>query len=638
MFDFVRAHTRLLQGILVLLIFPSFVFFGVQGYSSFTDGKTATVAQVAGQAIKANELEAAHRQQIERMRQQMPNVDIKLLDTPQMRRETLDALIRERVLATAVQKDHLLVSDARLARLFQADPQLAALRNPDGTVNKDFLAARGMSSLQFAEQLRQDYAMRQVLQGVAGSSLAGVKVADAAAQALLDQREVQVHRFSGRDYLARLQPTDAELQAYYDAHRAEFQAPEAARIEYVVLDLEALKKQLTLPEEDLRKYYTENLSRYTAAEERRAAHILINAAADASADVKAKAKAKAQALLAEVRKNPASFGDVARKNSQDEGSAARGGDLDFFGRGAMVKPFEDAAFAMKAGEISELVESEFGFHIIRVTEIRGGERKSFESVRAQIVDEVSKQLAQKRYIEVAEQFSNMVYEQSDSLQPVIDKLKLSKVEAQVQRTPAPDAKGPLASGKLLDAVFSADSVKNKRNTEAVETGPNQMVSARIVEHKPEHVLPLAEVRARVLDQVKAEQAAALARKDGEARLAALRQNPADVLPQKAVVSRSDAAQLPRQVLEAALQADTAKLPHVQGIDLGAQGYVVLKVVRQVPRVAGDTDLARIRPSIAQALATAEADAYYQALKKRFKAEVKADELAAAAGAAASAAR
>jgi peptidyl-prolyl cis-trans isomerase D len=144
---------------------------------------------------------------------------------------------------------------------------------------------------------------------------------------------------------------------------------------------------------------------------------------------------------------------------------------------------------------------------------------------------VAKQLAQQRYAEAAEQFSNMVYEQSDSLQPVVDKLKLSKMTAVVQRAVAPGATGPLASSKLLDAVFSVDGLQNKRNTEAVETGPNQLVSARVVNYRPAHVRDLAEVRAQVLEQLKADQAAAAARKDGEARLASLKQNPADTLAQ-----------------------------------------------------------------------------------------------------------
>lgn len=638
MFDFVRSHTRLLQFILVLLIFPSFVFFGVQGYSSFVDGSAKTVAVVNGVDVKHTELEAMHRQQVERMSQQMPGIDIKMLDTPAMKQQTLDALVRERVLQQASAKDHLVIGDERLRRLFATDPQYAMLRKPDGTVNAEVLAAQGMTSEIFAERLRQDFAVRQVLAGVSGSSFSAKAVESAAIEALLERRAIQLQRFETKAYLGKVQPTQAELQAYYDGHQGRFRTAEKAQIEYVVLDLESLKSQVSVSDEELRSYYNENLSRYTQAEERRASHILINAGKDEPADLRNKAKARAQALLDEVRKNPGEFEALARKNSQDPGSAQRGGDLDFFPRGAMVKPFEDAAFAMKTGEISDLVESDFGFHIIKLTAVRGGEKRPFEAVRAELLAEVSKQQAQKRYVELAEQFSNMVYEQSDSLQPVIDKFKLAKQTATVGKAAAPGATGPLASAKLLAAVFSSDAVNNKRNTEAVETGPNQLVSARIVKHEPERVQPLADVQAQVLELVRQQQASAAAIKDGQARVEALRAKPDETLPEAHTVSRTKMEGLPRAVVEAALRADLAKGPAVSGVDLGEQGYVALRVLKRETREANDPDNARAKPYVAGALADAETAAYYESLKRRFKVQVHADQIPGAAADAASSAK
>jgi peptidyl-prolyl cis-trans isomerase D len=624
MFDFVRSHTKLFQGLLVLLIFPSFVFFGVQGYTKFTEGATATVATVAGMPIKQNELDSAHRQQVERMRQQMPNADIKLLDTPAMKQRALDQLIRERVIAAAVTKDHLSVSDTRLARLFAADPQMQVVRKADGSINKELLAAQGMSVRQFEENLRQEYALRQVLAAPTDSALRGHGYQTLALNALLERREVQWQRFDAKDYLARITPTEAEIDAYYKAHSASFRSPESAQIEYVVLDLDALKKQVSVTEDDLRKYYDENISRYTMAEERRASHILIGADKSASQTDRDKAKAKAESLLAEVRKHPESFADVAKKNSSDTGSAERGGDLDFFGRGAMVKPFEDAAYAMKPGEISNVVESEFGFHIIKLTGIRGGEKKPFDAVRAEIQDEVAKQLAQKRYAEVAEQFTNMVYEQADSLQPAVDKLKLIRLTANVSRNAAPGTTGPLASTKLLEAIFGNEVLKNKHNTEALETGPNQLVSARVTDYHPEQVQPLAQVQAQVLEQLRAEQAAAAARKDGDALLATQKKDAGAALPLTVTVSRTQSQDIPSQVVKAALQADlSGKAPVAVGVDLGRQGYAVVKVLRVVERdTAKDADEPRARAAVDQAAAAAEAAAYFEWLKRRFKVEVK----------------
>ena len=578
MFDFVRNHSRLVLGFLLLLIVPSFVFFGVQGYSRFTESGNEAVAKVDGVSISRAEWNAAHARNVERVRRQSPDIEAQFLDSPEVRRQTLDGMVRERVLLAAANHLQLFPGVTRMATLFDSDPQFAGLRGPDGKINREVLAAQGMTPEMFDQRLRQDFAMQQVMAGITQTPVAPPSIAAAALDPLFQRRELQLQRFDPAAYRARATPTDAEVEAYYKANPAQFQAPEQAVIEYAVLDLEPLAKAVTVPEEDLRTYYAQNASRYTVAEERRASHILINAGSDMPAAERSKAKARAEALLAEVRKNPASFAEVARKNSQDPGSAERGGDLDFFGRGSMVKPFEDAVFAMKPGEISNVIESDFGYHIITLTGVRGGQKKAFEEVRPEIEAAVRKSLAQRRWAEAAEQFTNTVYEQSDSLQPVVDKLKLEKKTATVQRTPAPGATGALASAKLLQAVFAADSLRNKRNTDAVDLGSNQLASARIVEYTPARTRPLAEVQDAVRTRLVGEQSAALARKEGEARLAALRQAPAETLPTTLTVSRAQPQGLPPQVLDAALRADASKLPAVAGVDLGALGYVVLRVM------------------------------------------------------------
>ncbi len=639
MFEFVRKHTRVMQFVLVLLIFPSFVFLGVQGYSSFSEGGNQTVAKVAGRPITQVEWDNAVRTQAERVRRQSPTIDAKLLDSPEAKQQALDDLVRERVLLAAADQLHLVTTDDRLMRLFVADPQFAFLRNADGSVNKDMLAAQGMSSEVFAQRLRQDLSMQQVTQGLAGTALAPASTASAALDAVFQQRQVQLQRFDTQDYVAKVNPSDADIDAYYKnpANAAQFKAPEQASIEYVVLDLDALKKGIKVSDEELRKYYAENESRYSTPPERRASHILIKADKGAPAAEREKARAKADALLADVKKNPASFADVARKNSADPGSAEKGGDLDFFGRGAMVKPFEDAAFGLKVGDISPVVESDFGFHIIQLTAMRGGEKRSFEAVKPEIESEVLKQLAQRKFSEVAVDFTNTVYEQSDSLKPAIDKFKLELRSAQgVTRTPRPETTGVLASPKFLEALFANDVLRNKRNTDAVEVGPNQLVSGRVVQYAAARQLPLADVTAKVRGAVAAQQAAALARKDGEARLAALKQAPATELPGAAqAVSRAQARELPRPVIDAVLGAPTDKLPTAVGVDLGAQGYAVARITQVLgrdPSVAADP--ARAQTQYAQAWSDAETQAYYGALKTRLKVDIKVKPMATPAAASA----
>jgi len=619
MFEFVRTHNRLLQLLLLILILPSFVVFGIQGYSRFNEGGNATVAKVDGLSITQAELDASHQQQVDRMRRQAPNLDVKLFDTPAARAESLDALIRERVFNVAVDKLHMTVSDDRLQRLFVSDPQFAMLRNADGSVNKDVLSAQGMSSEMFASRLRRDLALQQVQGGLMASVFSTPGTVNASLDALLQRREVRYARFDTKDYLAKISPSDADIEAYYKAHESDFRAAEQATIEYVVLDLATLSKGITVPEDKLREYYSQNISRYAVAEERRARHILVKAEKDAAADVKQKAKAKADALLIEARKTPAAFADLAKKNSDDPGSAANGGDLDFFGRGAMTKPFEDAAFAMKAGEISNVVETEFGYHIIKLEAVRGGDKKPFEAVRAGIEDEVRQQMARTGWAAAAETFTNTVFEQADSLQPVIDKLKLEKKTATVGRTPAPGASGPLVSAKLLEAVFSTDSIKNKRNTQAVEVGASQMAAARITQYQAARTLPLAEVRDAVRQRVAASQAEAQARKDGEARLAQLKADAnSGTLATAAVVSRNKPEGLSREALEAILAADAAKLPAVVGVALSGQGYLVARIDKVLPRELKPEENQALQNQYAQAWARAESEAYYQALSARFK--------------------
>ncbi|HEV6968251.1 peptidylprolyl isomerase [Roseateles sp.] len=626
MFDFVRQHNRLFQFILLLLILPSFAFVGMQGYTSMMGGANAGVASVDGRKITQAEWDVAQREQANRIRSQSPNIDAKLLDTPEMKHKALEGLVTERTLQAAADHQHFTPSPEAVNARFWNDPQFAFLRNPDGTVNKALLAAQGMTPSVFLERLRQDYALRQVTAPVETAPVVGNSAPKLAFDALLQQREVQLQRFELKDYAAKINPSDADLEAFYKepANAAKFQLPESAQIQYLVLDVEALKKDVKFTEDDLQTYYKENASRYGVPEERRASHILIKADRNAPADERAKAKAKAEEILAQVRKNPADFAALAKKNSQDEGSAANGGDLDFFGRGAMVKEFDAAVYAMKPGEISNLVETDFGYHIIQLTGVRGGEKKPFEAVRGEVESEVRKQLAQRRYAEAAEQFGNLVYEQSDSLQPAADKLKLQIQTATVQRQPQAGAAGPLASPKLLDAVFGAEALRNKRNTEAVETGPSQLVSARVTQYSPARVPPLADVKDKVREQLVKKLASAEAKKAGEARLAALKANPADTagLEPATIVSRAKPQSLSRGQLEAVLGADAAKLPTAVGVAAEDGGYVVVRISQLLPRDAAVIDDKRAVQQYANAWARAEGQAYLAALKSQYKAVLK----------------
>ena len=627
MFDFVRKHTRVMQFLLFLLIFPSFVLFGLEGYNSFREGGAA-VATVDGKDITQGEWDAAHRSQVERMRSSMPNVDVKLFDTPEAKYSTLERLVRDRLLQVAASQLRLGASDARLAAELQQNPTIAALRRADGTLDmeryRQLLATQGMSPESFEAQVRADLAARQVMSGVGVTSFSSSALADVTLNAFYEQRQVQVARFAPADYVGQINPTEAELEAYYKANADKFQSAERADIEYVVLNLAAVQKDIVVPEADLKTYFEQNAARLAGLEERRASHILINADKAAPAAERDAARVKAQALLADVQKSPAQFAELARKNSQDSGSAAKGGDLDFFGRGAMVKSFEDAAFALKKGETSGVVETEFGFHIIRLTDIKQPEQKSFESQRAKLELEVRAQLAQRKFAEAAEQFTNLVYEQSDTLKPAAERLKLDvQLANNLGREPVA-GNTAVNNPKLLAAVFSQDSVEKKRNTEAVELAPNVLAAARIINYSPARTLPLDDVKSRVREQVLAQQANERARAEGAAKLAEWKASPDTAKLSAAIVVSREAKQAqPNALVEAALRASTQALPSWVGVDLGASGYAVVKVEKVLPRDAANAaGVARERDQYAQWWASAEGLAYYKLLKEKFKAEIK----------------
>jgi peptidyl-prolyl cis-trans isomerase D len=615
-----------MMGILFLLIIPSFVLFGLEGYSRFND-KGAVVAKVNGNKINQAEWDAAHKREVDRIRTSMPNIDAKMFDTAEAKYATLERLVRDQVISAAAQKLQLVASDTRLARELQQSPVIAALRTADGKLDmeryKQLAASQGMTPEMFEMQVRADLSNRQVIQGVQASAYATPAQTQTAMNAFMQRREVQILNFPAAEYLGKITVSDADLQAYYNKNKDKYQSSESADIEYIVLDIESLRQSITLNEQDLKSYYEQNLQRLSSKEERRASHILITAAKDLPEAEKKTARAKAEELLQLVKAKPASFADVARKHSQDPGSALKGGDLDFFGRGAMVKAFEDAAFSMKKSDISELVESEFGYHIIQLTDIKAAKAQSFESLRPSLEADLKKQQAQRKYAELAETFSNTVYEQSDSLKPVADKLKLNIQKASQVTRQATQARGVLSHPALLQAIFSEVSLQKQRNTEAVEVAPSTLVSARVVKHQPAATLPLVEVKEFVKRALTQEKAAEMAKAQGEQRLSALKASTgADNLPNAIVISREKTQRQLPKVVDAVLRADPNKLPSVSGVDLGVQGFAVVRVTKVLPPEAENKELMlQAQQQFTQLWGTAETQAYITHLKTLMKAEI-----------------
>jgi peptidyl-prolyl cis-trans isomerase D len=628
MFDTIRNNSKILMGLLVVLIIPSFVLFGVDGYSNMSD-RGAVVAKVGDLEITQQEWDAMHQQEVDRIRASAPNLDAKLLGSAEARYASLERMVNDRLISVAAEKQLLVTSDQRLANYLQQDPSIAGLRGSDGKLDMDryrqLAASQGMTPEMLEARVRRDLSNQQVLASLQASAVASKRQTDSALQAYLQRREIQIQRFEPATFAAKVQVTDTDLEKFYQAQSDRFRSPESADVEYLVLDAAALAKNIQLPEQDIKTYYEQNLQRLSGQEQRRASHILINAAKDAPAAEREKARAKADGLLADVRKDSKSFAQLARKNSDDPGSAANGGDLDFFAKGAMVKAFEDAVFALKKGEISAVVESEFGFHIILLTDIKAPATPSLEAMRPKLEADLREQQAKRQFAELAETFSNSVYEQADTFKPVAEKLKLSIQQAQgLGRTPTAANAGVMANPKILEALFAEDSVSKRRNTAAIELGNNTLVSARIVNYRSAAVRPFADVKDAVRIQFLMAQAQALAKAEGQARLNEWKAQPAQAqLGNALVVSRDQAQGQPQALVDAALRADPSAMPVLVGVDLGAQGFALVRVNKLVPREEPSAQQqAQSREQFARLLGNAEASAYLSHLKSQFKVEIK----------------
>ena len=615
------------MGVLVILIIPSFVLFGVEGYNS-RDGRGAVVAKIGDLEITQQQWDAMHQQEVDRIRATMPNLDPKMLGSEEARYATLERMVSDRLMALASEKQLLVTSDQRLANYLKQDPSIAGLRGPDGKLDMDryrqLAASQGMTPEMLEAQVRRDLSAQQVLSGLQASVMASQRQSDLTLEAFLQRREIQIQRFMPASYVAKVQPTDADLEKYYQSQSDRFRSQESADVEYLVLDAAGLSKNIQLPEQDIKTYYEQNVQRLSGQEQRRASHILISAPKDASAADKQKARAKAESILNSVRKDPKTFADMARKNSEDPGSASAGGDLDFFARGAMVKAFEDAAFALQKGEISSVVESEFGFHIIQLTAIKSPAKPSYEAMRSQIEADLRQQQAKRQFAEFAETFSNSVYEQADTFKPVAEKLRLQiQTIKGVTRQPSAAQQGVFANPKIIEALFAEESISKRRNTAAIELGNNTLVSARLVNYRPAALRPFAEVKEDVRAEFVREQAIALAKADGQARLAEWQKQPALAQVGAALlVSRDQAQGLAPKLVDAVLRADPSTMPTWVGVDLSQAGYVLARVNKVVPRdEPSSQQRVQIREQFSRLLASAEAAAYMTHLRSQFKVQI-----------------
>lgn len=614
-----RDHKRWLMFIAMVLIIPSFVVTGIYSYNRMTQADNS-IAKVGDSSITPELFDQAKRQQLERLRQQMGDqFRAGMLDTPEAREALVRNLMDEAAVTQTVAREHVGVSEQEAVALIKNADALKENGQFSPALYERFLQSQGKSDQQFVAEVRRDLAKEALLTGVTATYPVPSAVVEHLHKIITEEREVQTLIFNIDQYMGDVKVTPDEVKAYYDGHQSEFMADEHVTAQYVVLSPESFKASIKPNEEDVRSYYEQNKQRYATAEERRASHILIS-----FGDDKAASKKKAEEILAKAKADPSSFAKLAKENSVDTGSAVEGGDLSFFGRGMMVKPFEDAVFSAKKGDIVGPVESDFGWHVIYVTDIHPARVRDFNEVRADIEAEYIDQMALREFSEKAEEFTNIVYEQADSLEPAAQKfgLKLMTAEDVTRQGPADPELAPFFNEHVLENLYGSECLQEKRNSAAVEVGSNQLVAARVEKHFPKAVRPFDEVKGQIEDGLKLRKAGELAKAAGEKKVAEVRQSKSlDGFSKAVWVSRQNLLGHPAQLVDRMVALPADKLPAYTGMQVDGGAYFVAFVNAAKVKAPTENELKSLSREFATIYGEADRRGYLSALRLELGEEI-----------------
>ena len=630
MFDFVAKNKRLIQVVLAIIFLP-FAFFGIDAY--FRGGGVGeAVARVGDYKISQEEFARALRDRQDELRRlAQGRVDPAMLDSREMRVGTLENMIRRRLLLEGALRAGVTLNDDKLQeligkqQLFQDEAGKFSMER-----YQQFLRAEGRTAVGFEAQVRQDILLGKFADGYADTSFAPRSVVERLARLAGEQRELSQYVVAPEKFLGQVKLEADAAKQYYDANPGEFRIAERVRVEYLVLSVDALQLQARPDPAEVRKFYDANRRQFEVPESRQAAHIFVSADAAMGAEARQKARARAEALYQELKKSPGKFAELAKTRSEDPGSAANGGDLGYIDRGSMkdVPAFEAALYQLKPGEISAPVESSLGYHIIRLTAVRPGQVKSFEEARPQIEQDLGKQLAAKRFAELADGFNNTAYEQSESLKPAAELIGATPLVSDWM-TRARAADPLLNNPRLLGAVFSDEVLLNKRNTEAIEVAPGTLVAARVAEHQPESIRPFDAVRAALEKRLALRAAARLAVEEGRRLLGELNQGKSVPIawskPQLA--ARGEFKEVPEPVVRLAFRLDASKLPAYAAVENPQLPYTLVRVTRV--QEASDLPPERIEEfsgALRRLLAQEAMAAYLAGLKQRIGVQVNAEAL------------
>ena len=607
------AQTKAAQVILALVLIP-FALFGIDSYLNQA-GNNLSIAKVDGYKITLPEYNRAIENVRNRIMSEGKKVDPAMFDSFEFKESVVDGIITRQLINNDIKKSKFKITDLQLSQYIIGMPEF----QKDGKFSQELydkvLQNNQLNPKKFEENIRNDLLIQQVRDGLRKLTFIPPNNLTETLKVTSQQREVTVAEFKTKEYMVKASVNEKDMQAFYDKNKSKFLAPEQVKAEFVVFSLTSILPTINVSDDEVKAFYKTNADKYQNQQQREASHILIAASKNAAPAEKAKAKAKAEDVFNQVKKNPKQFEELATKYSQDPESAKKGGDLGVFGRGMMVKPFDDAVFSMKVNEISSIVESDFGYHIIKLTKVIG-DGGGFDAIKLQIKAELIYQKAQDKFAALAEDFSNMVYEQSSSLDAVSKKFSLP-----IQKTDwisRSDSDKFFKNEALMNALYSKESIKDHRNTEAIEVTPNNLISARVVDYKAQTSKPFTDVKTSIEDYLKFEAAKKLVASEGEVALKSIVDASRKIDWQAAVlVDRKNAKGLSDAVINHAYKMPTDKLPSYSGFVDGDNGYVIVKVSQvSFPNDDNEDNKNEFTSSYKEALSLEYLSAYLKGLKAK----------------------
>lgn len=501
------------------LIIITFALFGLGSY--LQDKSQLFAAVVNDVEITNRALQQEYQQQRAQLEQSMGDAfNPEMINENMLKKRALNTLVREQLLLQAVQAEKILVSDQLLAARIQAIPALQVDGKFSDKRYKDILAQQGKVPAGFEQALRQEMQVEQFVSGFSDTAFVTRAELERSYRLLEQKRDFDYLLVASEPFQEEVEVGADQVEAYYSQHSEEFITPERVRLAYLRLRTEDLSSDLEIEEDKLLAYYEERKQALLTQEQRRASHILIQVADDADESAVNSAKSKAGDVLEQIRAG-GDFAELATRYSDDPGSSAQGGDLGFFTSGAMGPEFDNVLFSQQIGDISEPVKTQFGFHIIKLVEIRGSEIPEFDQVRAELIDELKQREADDLFYEQLDLLTDVSYENPDSLDAAAEVLGL-----EMQTTDWITAGGGSGIGeypKVRAAAFSDDVLEAGNNSEPIEIGSDDLVVVRVEEREAARPETLETVEESIVKTLRQKLATEKAAEKGEALLQKLQQ-------------------------------------------------------------------------------------------------------------------